>query len=177
LPAVTTVARAAESVPAPPPEIVSTLLRVALVVRDVEASKRFYTYALGYEVSFEGDITRPAVVAQLGLEPGQRASFVVLRSSQVIKGQKRDGAMIGLLSVTDPTPPAMQRPEGADLAVGEAMMAVVTSDIGRVHARLRELGARILVEPMKSPDGREIELVVRDPDGVRVHVVERLEGT
>jgi catechol 2,3-dioxygenase-like lactoylglutathione lyase family enzyme len=172
----TPVARAAEPVPSPPPEIVSAVLRVAVVTNDVEASKRFYTYALGYEVSFEGDITRPGVVQQLKLQPGQKASFVVLRSSNVIKGQKRDAAMIGLLSVTNPSPPLMKRPDGIELATGEAMMAVVTTDIGKVYARLKELGAHILVEPLKSPDGRETELVVHDPSGVRIHVVERTEG-
>ena len=57
--------------PPPPAEIVSTLSRVAILVSDLEASKRFYTYALGYEVSYDGDITRPAVITQLGLAPGQ----------------------------------------------------------------------------------------------------------
>lgn len=167
---------ASEPVPAPPPDVVSAVLRVAVVTNDVEASKRFYTYALGYEVSYEGDITRPGVIEQLKLKPGQRASFVVLRSSNVIKGQKRDAAMIGLLSITNPAPPVMRRPEGVDLAAGEAMMAVVTNDIGKVYARLKELGAHILVAPLKSADGRETELVVHDPSGVRIHVVERTEG-
>lgn len=170
------VVHAAEPVAALTPEVVSAVLRVAVVTNDLEASKRFYTYALGYEVSFEGDITRPGVVQQLKLQPGQRASFVVLRSSNVIKGQKRDAAMIGLLSVTNPQPAAMKRPEGVELAAGEAMMAVVTSDIGKVYARLQELGAHVLLPPMKSPDGREAELVVHDPSGVRIHVVERFEA-
>jgi predicted enzyme related to lactoylglutathione lyase len=52
-------------------------------------------------------------------------------------------------------------------------MAVRTSDIETVYRRLEQLGARILLEPMKSPDGRQAELVVHDPDGVRIHVVQR----
>ncbi|MCC7200601.1 MAG: VOC family protein [Gammaproteobacteria bacterium] len=159
--------------PPPPAEIVSTLSRVAILVSDLEASKRFYTYALGYEVSYDGDITRPAVITQLGLAPGQKAWFTVLRSSQVIAGQRQDGAMIGLLTITNPVPPAMQRPTGAALARGEQMFAIRTTDIAQVRARLGELGAPIVLEPMKSPDGKETELVTRDPDGTRLHVVER----
>ena len=53
------------------------------------------------------------------------------------------------------------------------MMAVRTSDIETVYARLQELGAKFLLHPMKSPDGTQTELVVHDPDGVRIHVVER----
>lgn len=158
---------------APPPELVSTLLRVAIVVSDLEASQRFYTHALGYAVTYSGDITRPAVSRQLGLADGQRAWFVVLRSSQVIDGAKRDGAMIGLLAITNPVPPPLQRPDGAALARGEQMFAVRTTDIATVHARLLELGAPLVVAPMRSPDGRETELVTRDPDGTRIHVVEQ----
>jgi catechol 2,3-dioxygenase-like lactoylglutathione lyase family enzyme len=160
---------------APVPAPVSVLSRTAIVVADLEKSKRFYTYALGYEVSFDGDISRPEVLIQLGLEPTQRAWFTVLVSSQVIAGIRRDGAMFGLLSITNPSPPVMRRPDGAPLAVGEAMMAVRTTDIATVHARLKELGARLLLEPMRSADGRQTELVVYDPDGIRIHVVQRAD--
>lgn len=161
----------ATALPAP----VSVLSRTAIVVADLERSKRFYTYALGYEVSFDGDISRPEVLMQLGLGPAQRAWFTVLKSSQVIDGIRRDGAMFGLLSITNPAPPVMRRPDGAPLAVGEAMMAVRTTDIATVHARLRELGATILLEPMRSADGKQTELVVHDPDGIRIHVVQRAD--
>ena len=79
--------------------------------------------------------------------------------------------MIGLLEVDGPALPRMVRP--ADLAVGEAMMAVMTNDIGAVHERLLGLDARILYPPTRSPDGSESELVVHDPDGLRIHVVDR----
>lgn len=164
---------AAAAAAEPPPEVVSVLSRTAIVVHDLEASKRFYTYALGYRVAFDGDITRPIIATQLGLAEGQRAWFTVLESTNVIAGQKRDGAMIGLLSIANPEPPRMARPAGHDLAVGEAMLAVRTSDIATAHARLKELGARILLEPLRSPDGTQVELVVHDPDGIRIHVVER----
>lgn len=159
----------------PPPELVSVLSRTAIVVGDLEKSKRFYTYGLGYEISYDGDITRPEVVEQLGLASGQHAWFTVLKSSQVVEGIRRDGAMIGLLSITDPAPPVLRRPEGHDLAVGEAMLAVRTSNIATVRERLDELGARILLEPMRSADGRQTELVVHDPDGIRIHVVQRAD--
>lgn len=166
-------AAAASAEEAPLPDVVSVLSRTAIVVHDLEASKRFYTYALGYRVSFDGDITRPIIATQLGLAEGQRAWFTVLESSNEIAGRKRDGAMIGLLRIANPEPPRLARPAGHDLAVGEAMLAVRTTDIATVHARLKELGARILLEPLRSPDGSQVELVVHDPDGIRIHVVER----
>ncbi len=166
---------AAAAEPPLPADVVSVLSRTAIVVSDLEASKRFYTRALGYEISFDGDITRPEVIEQLQLAAGQRAWFTVLKSSQVIEGIRRDGAMIGLLSITNPAPPVMRRPEGHDLAIGEAMLAVRTTDIATVRARLGELGARILLEPLRSADGKQTELVVHDPDGIRIHVVQRAD--
>lgn len=154
----------------------SVLLRTAIVVKDIERSKRFYSRALGYEIGFDGDITRPGVIEQLRLKPGQRAHFTVLKSSNVIGDRKYDGAMIGLLQISNPAPPVMRRPRRAEIAVGEAMLAIQTRDIRQVTARLRELGATFLVEPMDSPDGKETELVVYDPDGIRIHVLERREA-
>lgn len=154
-------------------DTVSVMSRMTMVVADAERSTRFYSYALGYEVVSDRLVDNPVVKVQLGLEPERTVRFVILRSSHLIGGQRREGAQLGLLQVDHPPLPAMRRPPGAPLASGEAMMAMRTSDIALVHRRLRELGARIVLEPMKSPDGRETELVVHDPDGVRIHVVQR----
>jgi catechol 2,3-dioxygenase-like lactoylglutathione lyase family enzyme len=164
---------AADRASADDAEVHSALLRLAIVVSDPERSKRFYTEGFGYRVTFEGDITRPAVRTQLGLEDGQTAWFCVLASDNVVAGEQLQGAMIGLLAISNPSPPRLRRPDGADLAIGEGMLAVVTSDIRAVRERVAMLGARILLEPMRSPDGREWEMVLHDPDGVRIHVVER----
>lgn len=152
---------------------ISVMSRMTLVVKDADISKRFYTYALGYEVLADREIDRDIVKTQMGVEMDQTIRFVILKSSHEILGKKRDGAGLGLIQVGNPAPPVMTRPEGADLASGEAMMAVRTSDIDTVYARLKELDAKFLLHPMKSPDGTQTELVVHDPDGVRIHVVER----
>jgi len=153
--------------------LVSVLSRMTLVVRDADASKRFYTYGLGYDVIMDREIDRQSVRTLMGLESNQTVRFVIVGSSHMIDGIKREGAGIGLIQVGNPAPPMMNRPDGADLASGEAMMAVRTNDIDTVYAHLKELGARILIHPMKSDNGLESELVVHDPDGVRIHVVQR----
>ncbi len=66
----------------------------------------------------------------------------------------------------------MQRPASSDLAIGEGMLAVVTSDISLAYDRARQAGVRILLAPTPSPDGSESEMVLHDPDGFRIHVVE-----
>jgi catechol 2,3-dioxygenase-like lactoylglutathione lyase family enzyme len=154
-------------------DTVSVMSRMTMVVADAERSTRFYSHALGYEVVSDRVIDNPVVKRQLGLEPARSVRFVILRSSHLIEGQRREGAQLGLLQVGNPPLPVLSRPAGALLASGESMMALRTSDIALVYRRLRELGARIVLEPMQSPDGRETELVVHDPDGVRIHVVQR----
>jgi catechol 2,3-dioxygenase-like lactoylglutathione lyase family enzyme len=151
----------------------SVLLRMALVVSDIEASRRFYTYALGHDVLYDGEITKPAVVEQLQLSVGQTAHFVVLRGADRIGDRELTGAMIGLLQVDNPPLPKMHRPGPGTLATGEGMMAVVTADIARVHERAVELGVEILLPPTKFADGAESEMVLYDPDGIRIHVVQR----
>lgn len=152
---------------------VSVMSRMTLVVKDADIATRFYTYGLGYEVLADRVIDREIVKIQMGVSMDQTIRFVILKSSHEILGKKRQGAGLGLIQVGNPAPPIMTRPNGADLASGEAMMAVRTSDIETVYARLQELNAKFLLHPMKSPDGTQTELVVHDPDGVRIHVVER----
>lgn len=151
----------------------SALLRIAMPVRDIEASKHFYGYALGYETGYEGDITSPWVSGLLHLEPGQTVQFVIMYGADSLAGEVTNSAMIGLLQVANPSLASLQRPEDGSLRTGEVMMAMVTADIDRVYARLQELGATILFGPTESVDGSESELVFRDPDGVRIHIVQR----
>ena len=98
---------------------------------------------------------------------------MILEGAKIVRGTAVEGAMIGLLRIQDPTLPVMTRPAGADLAVGENMLAVVTTDIETAYARMQAQGVKILLPPTPAPDGSESEMVVHDPDGIRVHVVQR----
>ena len=152
---------------------VSVMSRMTIVVADIEASKRFYTYGLGYELLGDNVITNPVVKTQMGVAQDRAVRFAILRSSHMIEGKKREGAQLGLVQVGNPALPVMKRPGNADLASGETMMAVRTTNMALVYARMKEMKVRILLEPMTSPDGKETELVVHDPDGVRIHIVQR----
>jgi catechol 2,3-dioxygenase-like lactoylglutathione lyase family enzyme len=151
----------------------SVMSRMTMVVADIEVSKRFYSYGLGYQVQSDNVITNPVVKTQMGLPQDRTVRFAILRSDHMIEGKKREGAQLGLIQVGNPALPVMKRPSGADLASGETMMAMRTTDIKLVYERMKEMGVRILLDPIASPDGRETELVVHDPDGVRIHVVQR----
>ena len=88
----------------------SALVRLAISVSDIEASKRFYSYALGYSVGFEGDITSPWVTELLQLADSQTAYFVVLKGTDAIGDRPLSSAMIGLMHIDNPPLPAIERP-------------------------------------------------------------------
>jgi catechol 2,3-dioxygenase-like lactoylglutathione lyase family enzyme len=155
------------------PPVMSAMVRVAFVVRDIERSKRFYQEAFGYSVRFDGDISRPENRVLLGLKPNQRARFVVLDGERTFSGKRHEAAGIGLLAVSGGATPRLGQPRGNRLATGQAMLAIETSDIARVIARLRALGAPVLAGPIVAHGGRETEIVTSDPDGTRIHVVEQ----
>jgi catechol 2,3-dioxygenase-like lactoylglutathione lyase family enzyme len=153
--------------------LASALLRTAILVDDLGAARRFYVDGLGLKLRYEGDITRPAVAHQLGIARGQTAYFVVLDTASRLGAREVRSAMLGLLKVDHPSPPRVLRSGAAPLAVGESMLAIETTDIREVERRLRALGAPFVVEPHAAPDGSEIEMVIRDPVGTRVHVVQK----
>ena len=76
---------------------VSMLSRMTIVVKDADVAKRFYTYALGYEVRADTVIDREIVKIQMGVEMDQTIRFVILQSSHKILGKRREGAGIGLI--------------------------------------------------------------------------------
>jgi catechol 2,3-dioxygenase-like lactoylglutathione lyase family enzyme len=156
-------------------ELNTALLRTALMVSDIDKSAHFYSYALGYETGFSGDITSQWVTDLLQLDAQQTVRFAILYGSDEMAGVDRSSAMIGLLEVANPPLPTVQRPEGHTVIAGEGVLAMVTSDIDLVHTKLMELGGTILFGPQESVSGVESELVFYDPDGIRVHVVERHE--
>jgi catechol 2,3-dioxygenase-like lactoylglutathione lyase family enzyme len=158
--------------PAPEP-IAAVFMRTMVVVRDIERSKHFYTSAFGFRVTQHVVLEDPLTKAQLGIPLSRRATFALLVNDAIIDGRKRPTASIGLLELDTPASAPLVRPDGEVLAAGEHVMALRTNDIRAVHRSLQMLGARYAVEPVSTADGSATELVVYDPDGVRIHVVQR----
>ena len=171
-------ARAAETasvanVSAAPEPVAAVFMRTMIVVRDIERSKRFYTQAFGFRVAQHLTLEDALTKAQLGIPLSRRATFALLVNDAIIDGRKRPTASIGLLQLDAPASAPLMRPAGEVLAAGEHVMALRTNDIGTVHRTLQALGARYAVDPVTTADGAATELVVYDPDGVRIHVVQR----
>lgn len=162
--------------PAIPSEqiIRAALLRTTLVVADADLSKRFYAQVFGFQDVFDGDISSPVNRELLGLGPGENARFVIMRGAMMVGGLDLPTHAIGLLEITGPGfRAAVPLPEGNGLGAGQAMFAMVTDNMDSVIERLGDWQAPILVGPVIAHEGREIEIVTRDPDGARIHVVQQ----
>lgn len=158
----------------PPKEPLSAVfMRTMVVVSDLERSKAFYTECFGLRVAQESELDDALTKAQLGIPESRRARFALLVSDGVIAGRRRASASIGLLQLDAPPSAPLQRPAGEVLAAGEHVMALRTNDIATVDGCLQRRGARYAVQPVTTADGTATELVVHDPDGVRIHVVQR----
>lgn len=144
--------------------------RTLLIVSDMEASKRFYGYALGLKLMRDAPITDAITWKHLGIADTHAARIVVYDTADALYGRPRESAVIALLQVSDP--PLPKRPRAAALMAGDAVMALRTDDIETVTARLKEIGATFAVEPVRTPDGL-IEMAVLDPDGVRLQINQR----
>ncbi|WFL76325.1 VOC family protein [Altererythrobacter arenosus] len=152
----------------------SALLRTAIVVADADRSKRFYADVFAFEERFDGDITKPVNRELLGLAEGESARFVIMRGAASIGGFDLPTHAIGLLEIsgTSPREPA-SLPRGSGLGPGQTMFAMVTDDMDYVIERLGAWAAPIVAGPVIAHDGSEIEIVTRDPDGMRIHVVQK----
>ena len=147
----------------------SPLIRAALIVRDLELSRRFYADLLGFTEEYASGETRSeAFTTLLGQPPGTRCRFQVLKQPGPCFG------MIGLFELTDPPPAAMPAP-GASVSSGNVVLVFYATDLDPFIARVESYGGRLLapVVDLASRNRSQRELVACDPDGVRVNLIER----
>ena len=120
-----------------PPIRVRQIDHVTIVVKDLDASKRFYVDLLGME-----DVLRPAFpFAGKWFQAGSTLVHLILEHSQ-----------------SGPVPP------GSEGNSRGHHFAFLVDDIHATESRLRELGVPIVSGPKKRPDG-PIQLYILDPDG------------
>ncbi len=136
---------------------------LGLCVSDLEASLRFYTQGLGFELA-EGYDVGDEVAHTLEVEPG-----VVLRSQMV----QKDGMKVELLGWTSPRPFGAPSTSRGQLGLTHLSFTVV--DMDAVEQRLVALGATVVESTRTSipfPGGCMKLLFLADPDGTRVELME-----
>ncbi len=150
--------------PLPVLQSASPLVRAALMVRNLERSRAFYAAVIGLtQEYFVGDMQGSTAAAVIGVPASANIRAAVLKAPGV------DYGMLGLFEMPGETPAITPREGG--LALGEAVMVFYVGDLDRAVAASAALGGRIGT-PLQILNGRR-ELVLRDPDGVAINLIER----
>jgi catechol 2,3-dioxygenase-like lactoylglutathione lyase family enzyme len=136
-----------------------------LCVSDLEASLRFYTEGLGFELA-EGYDVGDEVADTLEVPHG-----VQLRSQMIVK----DGTKIELLGWTSPG--VHGRPSQTRNQLGLTHLSFTVEDMPAVEARLVTLGGTVIDSTRTHIDmgGATLDLLfLADPDGTRIELMETI---
>lgn len=148
---------------------ISALIRAAVFVRDLDRSTAFYQ-ALGFDgVYFEGMLDGPSAAGVLFI-PGSSK----VRCRIVKKQGGPNFGMVGLFEVTDPVPPALPPSDGPP-RIGEVALVIYAKPVAEAIAAARAAGAVWAPDAISfnMPHRQQMEVCLRDPDGVLINLVER----
>lgn len=149
---------------------VKELNHVAIGVRDLKASIRFYTEGLGMRKTLEKPVSD--LTWQLMRLPENTTG-----TSVFVQGPSRVG-QIELVKWDLPEPAGDRPKRPGALGIGQLSFPVDPEHIGTIHARLVALGAEVYSEPTttivknygpvtlflcEDPDGNQVELIALPP--------------
>ena len=143
------------------------LHHVALPVRDLDASRRFYGEAVGLRETLTTEAKGPEIEASLRLKPGTTGRIAYFQ------GPTRLG-QIELIEWQPPTetPSPPKRP--GDPGVFLLSIAVDKAEFDAIWARMQTMQVEVFSPPSRTvlENYGDIEvLIVEDPDGVMVEFV------
>jgi len=146
---------------------VSALVRVALIVTNLDRSTAFYRTCLEHQdVYWEGVLAGESLERLLGVPEGAQCRARILSASRTHMG------MVGLFEL--PHQPGVQK-SNETCGPGEAILVFYASDLDVVTDRLRSGGHRILCPPIPLVhEGRikQREMTCLDPDGFKINLIE-----
>jgi catechol 2,3-dioxygenase-like lactoylglutathione lyase family enzyme len=147
---------------------ISSLIRGAVFVSDLDRSTAFYR-ALGFDaVYFEGELDGPSTAAALKTPAATRCRCRILK-----KAGRPNYGMVGLFALDPPTD-ALPRPDGPP-RVGEVALVFYATPIHEAVAAARLAGASWSPDPtmFSMPHRQQYEVCLRDPDGVLINLIDR----
>jgi catechol 2,3-dioxygenase-like lactoylglutathione lyase family enzyme len=151
----------------------TTVKRTTLIVRDIEASSKWYEEILDMSLYYDDTIT----LSGQGLAAGKKGDVTHLK---IYKCSDPVIGMIGLLQWLDPELPAPEKiPTKVDY--GNPTFVVDTDNVDEVYKKALALGTHIHSEPhewsVRGADGNMINFItlsVFDPDGYFYEINQRL---
>ena len=151
------------------------LANPVLMVKDLDASTRFYTEVLGYEVVGGGEITAEVSRRTVGANRKQTTRSVYLRSAR-LKERDLPPSGLALVYIADGDLAQLDRGSDPDDAVqGEIMLSLVVEGLADVLQRMKDGGYTILNDLQPSSSGKSMIASALDPNGIRLEMYEYVE--
>ena len=151
----------------------TTVKRTTLIVRDIEASSKWYEEILDMSLYYDDTIT----LSGQGLAAGKKGDVTHLK---IYKCSDPVIGMIGLLQWLDPELPAPEKIP-TEVNYGNPTFVVDTDNVDEVYKKALALGTHIHSEPhewsVRGADGNMINFItlsVFDPDGYFYEINQRL---
>ncbi len=151
----------------------TTVKRTTLIVRDIEASSKWYEEILDMSLYYDDTIT----LSGQGLAAGKKGDVTHLK---IYKCSDPVIGMIGLLQWLDPELPAPEEIP-TEVNYGNPTFVVDTDNVDEVYKKALALGTHIHSEPhewsVRGADGNMINFItlsVFDPDGYFYEINQRL---
>jgi catechol 2,3-dioxygenase-like lactoylglutathione lyase family enzyme len=150
---------------------VSSMIRTALLVSDLERSTAFYKEMFDLtEVYAEGELTNEVSAKLLGRPASTKTRYRILKADP-----KLNRGMIGLFELSGPKPPKLEvvRDTGH---IGQACLVFYCADLAAVTRKLEAGGYDILCPPLylQVRDGLgQPEMTFFDPDGIMINLIQR----
>ena len=151
--------------------LVSPLLRATIAVNNIDASLELYSDVLGLKVWRDMEIKGDKVNEIVGTQ-GKDMRIVILQSGDATLGH------IALFEFTNDESRTKTPIHNAEFEVGEVALVMNTTDIKRIHTKVKEKGYVIVSPPtvlFQVPNmlKQTYEMMFISPDGVAINVIER----
>jgi catechol 2,3-dioxygenase-like lactoylglutathione lyase family enzyme len=149
---------------------ISSLVRAALMVRNLQRATVFYN-ALGLtEIYYEGVLDAASSARTLHLP-----ASTVLHCRILKRPDTANFGMIGLFEAADPPLAETPRADTVTPRAGEAVLVFYVSNIDHALANAAAAGASLTASPEHfiMPHRSQREGLLRDPDGFLVNLIER----
>jgi catechol 2,3-dioxygenase-like lactoylglutathione lyase family enzyme len=152
----------------------SPLIRSALMVRDLNQSRRFYEAVIGLTAAYlDADLSSTIAWKLLGVSEGSGVRCVILKPPEIAGKPAPNFGMVGLFELDDSDLSELSRRTDG-IVFGEAVLVFYIEDMARCLDLVKSHGGQVLTGPeeFRIPNARASEAIVRDPDGVAINLVE-----